>query len=115
MNGYVPRPTQPEQRNGWPNGKVPYATPSSSTSQTFIRPTRHFLQAVEKIAPLFAQTWFNTIETNAVMTPEVQLNTVIPDGFKIAQIFRNQHSLKSNAAKGILPDTPSRKNRLHLA
>ncbi len=35
------------------------------------------------------------------MTPEVQLNTVIPDSFKIAQIFQNQHSLKSNAAKGI--------------
>jgi hypothetical protein len=64
------------------------------------RATRHFLQAVEKISPLFAQTWFNTIETNAVMTPEVQLKTVIPDGFQIAQIFRNQHSLKPNAAKG---------------
>jgi hypothetical protein len=57
------------------------------------RPTRHFLQAVEKIAPLFAQTWFNTIETKAVMTPDVQLNTVIPDGFQIAQIFRNQANM----------------------
>jgi hypothetical protein len=64
------------------------------------RPTRHFLQAVEKIAPLFAQTWFNTIETNAVMTPDVQLKTVTPDGFQIAQIFRNQQSFKSNTAKG---------------
>ncbi len=62
------------------------------------RPTRHFLLAVEKIAPLFAQTWFNTIETNAVMTPDIQLNTVVPDGFQIAQIFRNQHSF--NATKG---------------
>jgi len=43
------------------------------------RPTRHFLQAVEKIDPLFAQTWFNTIETNAVVTPEIQLKTVTPD------------------------------------
>ena len=62
------------------------------------RPTRHFLQAVEEIAPLFSQTWFNTIETKAVMTPDVQLNTVIPDGFQIAQIFRNQHLLTSNRA-----------------
>src|SRR5271163_702433 len=60
------------------------------------RPTRHFLLAVEKIAPLFAQTWSNTIETKAVMTPEVQLNTVIPDGYQIAQIFRNQHLLNGN-------------------
>src|SRR2546423_1931281 len=64
------------------------------------RPPRHFLQAVEKIAPLFAQTWCNTIETKAVMTPEIQLNTVIPDGFQIAQIFRNQHLLTSKATKG---------------
>ncbi|MFL5692379.1 MAG: reverse transcriptase domain-containing protein [Ktedonobacteraceae bacterium] len=64
------------------------------------RPTRHFLQAVEKIAPLFTQTWSNTIETKAVMTPEIQLNTVIPDGFQIAQIFRNQHLLTSKATKG---------------
>jgi hypothetical protein len=35
---------------------------------------------------------------NAVMTPEIQLKTVIPDGFQIAQIFRNQHSLKANTA-----------------
>jgi Reverse transcriptase (RNA-dependent DNA polymerase) len=64
------------------------------------RPTRHFLQAVETIDPLFAQTWFNTIEANAVMSPEIQLKTVTPDGFQIAQIFRNQQSLKSSAAKG---------------
>jgi len=58
------------------------------------RPTRHFIQAVEKIAPLFAQTWSNTIETTAVMTPEIPLKDAIPDGFKIAQIFRNQHLIK---------------------
>jgi len=64
------------------------------------RPTRHFLQAVEKINPLFTQTWFNTIEANAVMSPETQLKTVTPDGFQIAQIFRNQHSLRSNTTQG---------------
>src|SRR2546423_1831005 len=54
-----------------------------------IRPTRAFLQAVEKIQPLFAQTWSNTIESTAVMSPEEDITTKIPDGFKIAQIFRN--------------------------
>jgi hypothetical protein len=34
------------------------------------------------------------------MTPEIQLKTVTPDGFQIAQIFRNQQSFKSNAAIG---------------
>lgn len=64
-----------------------------------IRPTRHFLQAVEKIDPLFAQTWSNTIEMSAIMTPE-QLMTVIPDGYQIAQIFRNQLLLKATITKG---------------
>lgn len=73
------------------------------------RPTRHFLLAVEKIAPLFAQTWLNTIETNAVMTPEIQLKTVIPDGFQIAQIFRNQHSLNKTAKGAFAASTPQEK------
>ena len=66
-----------------------------------IRPTRFFLLAVEKIAPLFAQTWSNTIESYVVMNPEAEpttpctgesenkLKSIIPDGFQIAQIFRN--------------------------
>jgi hypothetical protein len=58
-----------------------------------IRPTRAFLQAVEKIQPLFSQTWSNTIESEAVMHPEEDLTTRIPNGFKIAQIFRNQANL----------------------
>lgn len=32
------------------------------------------------------------------MTPNIQLETAIPDGFQIAQIFRNQLSLKPNTA-----------------
>jgi hypothetical protein len=55
-----------------------------------IRPTRAFLQAVEPIQPLFTQTWINTIESTAVMHPSEDLTTKVPDGFQIAQIFRNQ-------------------------
>ncbi|RMZ76754.1 hypothetical protein DV736_g6702, partial [Chaetothyriales sp. CBS 134916] len=55
-----------------------------------IRPTRHFLQAISKINPLFSQTWLNTIETKAVMNPEANLEQEIPNGYQIAQIFRNQ-------------------------
>jgi ribosomal protein L10 len=58
-----------------------------------IRPTRAFLQAVEPIQPLFTQTWINTIESTAVMYPSDDLTTKIPDGFQIAQIFRNQANL----------------------
>src|SRR4030095_8593908 len=75
-----------------------------------IRPTRHFLQAVEKIAPMFTQTWSNIIETKAVMTNITTTATTatavttqagtesgfekdIPDGFQIAQIFGNQFLL----------------------
>jgi hypothetical protein len=71
-----------------------------------IRPTRHFLLAVEKIAPMFSQSWSNTIETKAVMTSitttnangtETGFEKEIPDGFQIAQIFRNQFSaIKAN-------------------
>ena len=62
-----------------------------------IRPTRAFLQAVEKIQPLFAQTWLNTIESTAVMSPADDLTAKIPDGFQIAQIFRNQINLVTSA------------------
>jgi hypothetical protein len=34
------------------------------------------------------------------MSPETQLKTVTPDGFQIAQIFRNQHLLRSNTTQG---------------
>jgi hypothetical protein len=61
-----------------------------------IRPTRAFLHAVEKIQPLFAQTWFNTIESKAVMSPTADLTLEIPDGFQIAKIFRNQVNLGGN-------------------
>lgn len=62
-----------------------------------IRPTRAFLQAVESIQPLFAQTWINTIESTAVMYPDEDLKTKVPDGFKIAQIFRNQINVNRDA------------------
>jgi hypothetical protein len=61
-----------------------------------IRPTRAFLQAIEAIQPLFTQTWINTIESTAVMYPSEDLAAKIPDGFKIAQIFRNQMNLVTN-------------------
>jgi hypothetical protein len=62
-----------------------------------IRPTRAFLKAVEPIQSLFAQTWINTIESIAVIHPSEDLTAKIPDGFQIAQIFRNQANLITNA------------------
>jgi len=61
-----------------------------------IRPTRAFLQAIEKIQPAFALHWSNTIESKAVMSPNADLKQEIPDGFQITKIFRNQLTL-SNA------------------
>jgi len=61
-----------------------------------IRPTRVFLKAVESIQPLFTQHWTNTIESTAVMNPDEDLTAKIPDGFKIAQIFRNQINVRDN-------------------
>ena len=55
-----------------------------------IQLTRVFLQAVESIQPSFTLHWINTIESTAVMYPDEDLKTKVPDGFKIAQIFRNQ-------------------------
>jgi len=60
-----------------------------------IRPTRAFLQAVEKIQPAFALHWTNTIESKAVMSPTANLAQEIPDGFQIAKIFRNQVNLSN--------------------
>lgn len=62
-----------------------------------IRPTRVFLQAVGSIQPLFTQHWTNTIESTAVMYPGEDLKAKIPDGFKIAQIFRNQINVSRDA------------------
>jgi hypothetical protein len=70
-----------------------------------IRPTRDFLRAVEKVAPLFSQTWSNTIETTAVMTPTADLKATIPDGLKIAQIFRNQRYAKTSGSKASFPSS----------
>ena len=56
-----------------------------------------FLQAVKPIQPLFTQTWINTIESTAVMYPNEDLTTKIPDGFKIAEIFRNQINIDRDA------------------
>jgi hypothetical protein len=62
-----------------------------------IRPTRAFLHAVEKIQPLFAQTWFNTIKSTAVTSSDDDdLKNKILDGFQITQVFRNQFILNSN-------------------
>jgi hypothetical protein len=54
-----------------------------------IRPTRAFLQVIEKIQPAFTLYWSNTIESRAVMAPKADLTQEIPDGFQIAKIFRN--------------------------
>jgi len=62
-----------------------------------IRPTRAFLQAVESIQPSFTLHWINTIESTAVMYPDEDLKTKVPDGFKIAQIFRNQININRDA------------------
>jgi len=61
-----------------------------------IRPTRAFLQAVEKIQPAFANHWQFMIESKGVMTPTADLAKEIPDGFQIAQMFRNHVNLNQN-------------------
>src|SRR5437762_8362136 len=63
-----------------------------------IRPTRAFLQAIEKIQPAFANHWTFTIESKAVLNPKADLKEEIPDGFKIAQLFRNQITLSNSKA-----------------
>ena len=63
-----------------------------------IRPTRAFLQAIEKIQPAFVLHWTNTIESKAVLSPKADLTKEIPDGFQIAKIFRNQINLGNTKA-----------------
>ena len=63
-----------------------------------IRPTRAFLQAIEKIQPAFANHWTFTIESKAVLNPTADLKKEIPDGFQIAQLFRNQLTLSNTKA-----------------
>jgi len=69
-----------------------------------IRPTRAFLQAVELIQPLFVQHWTNTIESTAVMYPNKDLTEEIPDGFKIAQIFRNSVNVSRDVSTSVSRD-----------
>jgi hypothetical protein len=57
-----------------------------------------FLRAVKSIQPLFTQHWTNTIESTAIMYPDEDLKTKIPDDFKIAQIFRNQINVRDAKA-----------------
>ena len=62
-----------------------------------IRPTRAFLQAVESNQPSFTLHWINIIESTAVMYPDEDLKTKVPNDFKIAQIFRNQININRDA------------------
>ena len=52
---------------------------------------------MELIQPLFAQTWINIIESTAIIYPDKNLTTEIPNGFKIAEIFRNQINVNRDA------------------
>ena len=61
-----------------------------------IYPTRAFLQTVEKIQPIFTNHWQFMIESKGVITPTADLAKEIPDGFQIAQIFRNHINLNQN-------------------
>ena len=63
-----------------------------------IRPTKAFLQAIAQIQPAFANHWTFTIESKAVLSPKADLKEEIPDGFQIAQLFRNQVNLSSTTA-----------------
>jgi Pol polyprotein, beta-barrel domain len=70
-----------------------------------IRPTRQFIRAVEGIAPSFTTHWTNHIETIGVTQPTQKLEDVIPSGFQIATIFRNQFRTNSRGQKGAFPST----------
>ncbi len=57
-----------------------------------------FLQAIQNIQLAFANHWTFTIESKAVLDPKADLKKEIPDGFQIAQLFRNQLTLSNTTA-----------------
>jgi hypothetical protein len=75
-----------------------------------IRPTRYFLQDIEKIALLSAQTWFNATDTKAVIAPVVQVKIVISDGFRSHRSFGRSIHSSSILPRIRLPDTPSKES-----
>jgi hypothetical protein len=72
-----------------------------------IRPTRHFLQAVQSIDSAFSNYWMNQIEAKAI-DGKKDWEKDIPDGIKISNIFEKQYrALKSSHNKhgGAFPAT----------
>lgn len=66
-----------------------------------MRTTGAYWSTIERVqgvrVPSFTLHWINTIESTAVMYPDEDLKTKVPDGFKIAQIFRNQININRDA------------------
>ncbi|KAM4063237.1 polyprotein [Hirsutella rhossiliensis] len=72
-----------------------------------LRPTRHFLKAVNAIDSTFSKVWINQMEANALSNPDDDWQKTFPDGIKISEIFeRSYRSTTSNSdTKGWSPDS----------
>ncbi|KAM4060716.1 hypothetical protein HRG_001741 [Hirsutella rhossiliensis] len=63
-----------------------------------LRPTRHFLKAMNAIDSTFSKVWINQIEANALSNPDDEWQKTFPDGIKISEIFeRSYRSTTSNS------------------
>ncbi|KID91317.1 reverse transcriptase family protein, partial [Metarhizium majus ARSEF 297] len=60
-----------------------------------LRPTRHFLKAVNAIDPTFSKVWINQMEANALSHEDAEWQKTFPDGIKISEIF--ERSCRSTA------------------
>jgi hypothetical protein len=67
-----------------------------------LRPTRHFLQAVNAIDPTFSKVWINRMEANALSHEDDEWQKTFPDGIKISEIFERSYrsTAQSSNTKG---------------
>jgi len=65
-----------------------------------INPICHFLDAVEKIDPLFCNRWRARISETTLDSSIDAAASLLPSGFKIAQIFREDQLVQKQAIKG---------------
>lgn len=66
-----------------------------------LRPTRHFLKAVNAIDPTFSKVWINQMEAKAISHEDDEWQKTFPDGIKISEIFeRSYRSTAQGSNKG---------------
>ncbi|KJZ70679.1 hypothetical protein HIM_09952 [Hirsutella minnesotensis 3608] len=61
-----------------------------------LRPTRHFLRAMNSVDSTFSNVWINQMEANALSNSDDEWQRTFPDRIKISEIFERSYRSTTN-------------------